>query len=174
MRLWRIVLIGGLLFVTACGAKPSPVPTSIPPTAAPTPVPPTEVPAEPSPTETPAGTTFDSPLDMVNPASKFCAEQGYQLEMRASASGTVGYCIFPDGSECEEWAFYRGECTPETTTFESPIGLPNPASKFCEDEGYRLEIRTEADGQVGYCIFPDGSECEEWAFYRGECGPGSQ
>ncbi len=49
-------------------------------------------------------------------------------------------------------------------------GLPNPASVYCQEQGGRLEIRTAADGgQTGYCIFPDGSECEEWAFFRGEC-----
>ena len=57
----------------------------------------------------------------------------------------------------------------EGTTFESPVGMPNPASQYCVEQGYQLEIRDEAGGQVGYCIFPDGSECEEWAFYRGEC-----
>ena len=50
--------------------------------------------------------------------------------------------------------------------------LANPASVFCEENGGKLEIRDEADGQVGYCIFPDGSECEEWAYYRGECALG--
>jgi putative hemolysin len=55
------------------------------------------------------------------------------------------------------------------TTLESPLGLPNPASTYCEDQGYKLEIRDEAGGQVGYCIFPNGATCEEWAFYRGEC-----
>jgi putative hemolysin len=54
-------------------------------------------------------------------------------------------------------------------------GLPNPASVYCEEQGGRLEIRTTADGsQYGACIFPDGSECDEWAFYRGECGPMGQ
>jgi putative hemolysin len=42
------------------------------------------------------------------------------------------------------------------------------------DQGYELEIRTEdGGGEVGYCIFTDGTECEEWAFYRGECAPGT-
>jgi putative hemolysin len=65
------------------------------------------------------------------------------------------------------------------STFQSPLGtpgagLPNPASKNCADQGYRLEIRTAADGsQTGYCIFPDGTECEEWAFFRNECNPGT-
>jgi putative hemolysin len=55
----------------------------------------------------------------------------------------------------------------------SEPSLPNPASQFCEEQGGRLEIRTGADGsQSGVCVFPDGSECDEWAYYRGECQPG--
>ena len=51
------------------------------------------------------------------------------------------------------------------------IGMANPASVYCVQSGYRLEIRTGADGgQYGVCLFPDGAECEEWAFFRGECG----
>jgi len=48
--------------------------------------------------------------------------------------------------------------------------LANPASVYCEEQGYQLEIREDENGsQYGVCILPDGSECEEWAFYRGEC-----
>jgi len=50
--------------------------------------------------------------------------------------------------------------------------LPNPASAYCEDQGYVVEIRTDEQGnQYGFCVFPDGSECDEWAFFRGDCGP---
>lgn len=50
-------------------------------------------------------------------------------------------------------------------------GLPNPASVYCENCGYTLQIREDEFGnQYGVCIFPDSSECEEWAFYREECG----
>jgi len=53
--------------------------------------------------------------------------------------------------------------------------LANPAAVYCEEQGGRVEIRTAADGgQYGVCIFVDGSECDEWAFYRGECGPMGQ
>lgn len=53
--------------------------------------------------------------------------------------------------------------------------MPNPASAFCVAQGYRSEIRTAADGsQSGVCTFPDGSECDEWAYSRGECGPADQ
>ena len=69
-------------------------------------------------------------------------------------------------------------CSPEPTQPATPpeevADMANPASQFCEARGFQSEIRDEADGQVGYCLFPDGSECEEWAYYRGECTPASE
>lgn len=71
-------------------------------------------------------------------------------------------------------------CTTPTPTaalseIDTPqADLPNPASVYCEQQGFISEIRTADDGsQTGYCIFPDGSECDEWAYFRGECGPAS-
>jgi putative hemolysin len=62
-----------------------------------------------------------------------------------------------------------------TATVKPPLSMPNPASVYCEQNGYTLEIRTTADGsQSGVCIFPDGSACDEWAYYRGQCGPAAQ
>jgi len=56
---------------------------------------------------------------------------------------------------------------------DESVGLANPASVYCEEQGGTLEIRTADDGsQTGVCVFEDGSECEEWAFFRGECQPG--
>jgi len=52
------------------------------------------------------------------------------------------------------------------------LDLPNPASVYCEEQGYKLEMRTDENGTYGVCIFPDGSECEEWSYFRGECQPG--
>jgi putative hemolysin len=57
----------------------------------------------------------NSNAGLANPASVNCLEQGGTLEMRQDASGgTYGVCIFPDGSECEEWAYFRGECRPQS------------------------------------------------------------
>lgn len=49
--------------------------------------------------------------------------------------------------------------------------LANPASVNCtQKQGGTLEIKTEANGQVGYCHLPNGSVCEEWALYQsGNC-----
>ncbi|MEZ4679010.1 MAG: DUF333 domain-containing protein [Caldilineaceae bacterium] len=53
--------------------------------------------------------------------------------------------------------------------------MPNPASVYCEQNGGKLQFRTDAAGGVaGICHFPDGSECDEWAYFRGECQPGEQ
>ena len=53
------------------------------------------------------------------------------------------------------------------------VEIANPASVYCVQSGYTLEIRTNADGsEYGVCIFPDDNECEEWAFFRNECGAG--
>jgi len=50
--------------------------------------------------------------------------------------------------------------------------MANPASVYCEQQGYKTEIVTAADGsQSGNCMFTDGTKCDEWAYYRGECGP---
>jgi uncharacterized protein len=50
-------------------------------------------------------------------------------------------------------------------------GIPNPASQFCVQHNGTLQIKTETGGQYGVCSFPGGAKCEEWAFFRGECGP---
>ena len=111
----------------------------------------------------------DSKLNLANPAAVYCEDQGGEVDIRTTDEVAVGYCVFPDNSECEEWAFFRGECTPGDTL----VGMPNPAAVYCEDQGGESEIRTNADGsQDGFCIFDDGSECEQWAFLRGECKPG--
>ena len=66
--------------------------------------------------------------------------------------------------------------TSESAGTEIPeANMPNPASVYCEQNGNTLEIRTAADGsQSGVCVFPDGSTCDEWAYFRGECGPAAQ
>jgi putative hemolysin len=52
-----------------------------------------------------------------------------------------------------------------------PVQMANPASQYCVMHGYVLKMRKdEGGGDVGYCIFPDGNECEEWKFFRNECG----
>jgi putative hemolysin len=69
----------------------------------------------------------------------------------------------------------QGVVMPAIATPAPAAGLANPASVFCQEQGFRLELRTDATGsQSGICHFPDGSQCDEWAYYRGECRPARQ
>lgn len=127
-------------------------------------------PAAAAATATPAARPV---IGMPNPASVFCEKNGGKLDIRKDAKGgEFGVCVFPDKSECEEWAFFRGECKPGGQVVAD---MPNPASAYCADQGGKLDIRKNAAGaEVGICVFPDGSECDEWAFFRNECQPGGQ
>jgi len=64
------------------------------------------------------------------------------------------------------------EAAPDTAAGAPSVQLANPASVNCEKKGGKLEMRTEPAGQFGVCVFPDGSRCEEWRFFRDECKPG--
>ncbi len=66
--------------------------------------------------------------------------------------------------------------TPEPAATDiTQVNMPNPASLYCEQNGNTLELRTADDGsQSGVCVFPDGSTCDEWAYYRGECGAAAE
>jgi uncharacterized protein len=67
-------------------------------------------------------------------------------------------------------------CSTDQVPTGSPVaGIPNPASVHCIEQGGTLEIRKGPEGgETGFCVFADGSECEEWALFRGECEKGSR
>lgn len=54
-------------------------------------------------------------------------------------------------------------CVPENPP---AVGAPNPASAYCVQQGGRVEIRTTAAGEAGWCHLPDGRVVEEWTLYR--------
>ena len=63
-------------------------------------------------------------------------------------------------------------CGPRPLTPTAVSNMANPASIHCEQNGGRLVLRQGATGGVmGVCVFPDGSTCDEWTYFRGECGP---
>ena len=93
-------------------------------------------------------------LNMPNPASVYCEQQGNKLEIRTAADGSQsGYCIFPDGSECDEWAYFRGECGPSNATTDRLVietyeltGKPDPETlKFTSVQGREF---TAADFEI--------------------------
>jgi putative hemolysin len=91
---------------------------------------------------------------LANPASVYCEGLGYELELRSDEAGSFGICMFPDGTECEEWDFLAGRCGQQHS--------------YCAQEGYEL---LKGDSNIGTCNFPDGSSCGELDFFEGRCGP---
>ncbi len=55
---------------------------------------------------------------------------------------------------------------PPATPTPPSIGMANPASKYCVEQGGHSEIRREPQGETGYCHLPDGRVVEEWQLYR--------
>ncbi len=49
-----------------------------------------------------------------NPAAAYCVAEGYTHEIRTDpdTGAQTGYCVFSSATECEEWNFFRGSCSP--------------------------------------------------------------
>jgi putative hemolysin len=86
------------------------------------------------------------------PASKYCTDLGYEPDLN-------GTCNFPDGTSCDAWEFYRGEC--------------GQSHSYCEQHGGSIETKIEDDGSAIYeyaiCRFDDSSVCQEQEFMEGKC-----
>lgn len=60
-----------------------------------------------------------------------------------------------------------------TPDASATVGLANPASTNCVEQGGQLMIETDGSGgQYGVCVFDDNRQCEEWAMMRGDCPVG--
>ena len=58
---------------------------------------------------------------------------------------------------------YQNEDFPE----QKMIGMANPASVYCVEQGGESIIRKDKDeNEYGICKFKDGKEVDEWEFYR--------
>jgi putative hemolysin len=51
-------------------------------------------------------------LAMANPAAVACASAGGISLKTYDSKGEHGMCKLPSGQICEEWAFFKGDCTP--------------------------------------------------------------
>jgi len=52
----------------------------------------------------------DQGSQLANPAAVYCLDQGGTSNSLEFEKGTKSFCSFGDGSECEEWDFYRKDC----------------------------------------------------------------
>jgi uncharacterized protein len=97
--------------------------------------------------------------EIANPASEFCEEQGGTVEIATDDAGNQsGICRLSDGTEIDEWEYYRRYHVDEGA------GLANPAAVFCEEQGGVVS------GDEPMCELPDGSVVDAWEYFRSESG----
>jgi hypothetical protein len=108
-------------------------------------------------------TDTNQAVGIANPASTNCIEKGGKIEMRKNKNGEYGVCLFEDNRQCEEWAFFRGQC---------PIGglkitgYDNDAEIYCAITGGQVE---GVGTPVPMCKRIDGTYCNAQANLDGEC-----
>lgn len=89
------------------------------------------------------------------------------MEIRTNI-GEYGVCVFEGNHKCEEWAMYRNRC---------PIGgvdvtqYTTVAAQYCALTGgiYTATSEIGTGNEQGSCTFPDGTQCDAWGYYSGEC-----
>lgn len=69
-------------------------------------------------------------------------------------------------ASCSQGSAPNDSVTP--TTLGAAVGISNPASQYCVDQGGELELVDEAAGQVGYCTLSDGTRIEEWELFNSQ------
>ena len=121
MKSKTLIMMFAILMLTSCIApqtQPTPAPVSI---------------------QSPKAVSGETPpANMSNPASVYCMEQGYRSEIRTAAGGSQsGVCIFPDGSECDEWTYFRGECAPPTQNGQNPSLTEIPTAMPIDPADYQ-------------------------------------
>ena len=115
-----------------------------------------------------------------NPSSWYCALQGYEYETRTDEQGNqYGVCVFPDGSECDTWAYYC-KCEPDGITCSPGFSSCHwPCKEMrCKDAGEVAFVSTCCEG-LGEIYPPHifDTNCNKlalvgWLFLCSDCGNG--
>jgi len=79
-----------------------------------------------------------------NPAAVNCVKKQNQLVLLDN----TGFCIFPDNSYCEEWHYFRGECSPGRFYWPETIVDRTNIKKYC------VKSQNKAMPRVEFCNAP--------------------
>jgi putative hemolysin len=91
----------------------------------------------------------------------------------ARASIRLACCVVVAGLALAGCAGVRPSEPPPPPGAAPPqrVGLPNPATVACSRAGGVPVTERGPDGaERGLCRLPSGQVCDQWAFFRGECG----
>ncbi|MCX6769098.1 MAG: DUF333 domain-containing protein [Candidatus Micrarchaeota archaeon] len=141
MRFIGLFVIAAMLLLAGCASSPQNTPNP-----------------EENVTGAPANSTTAPPTQMANPASVYCMNnRGNRLEIREGATGQVGYCIFKNGRECEEWSYFRGECNENGTARKKAAlgGFCGGIASFQCQEGLVCRLDGSYPDSGGLCVEPN-------------------
>ena len=92
-------------------------------------------------------------LGIINPATTYCQDLGYEWAIEKTAEGEIGICKFPDGSTVGDWDFLKGKKGQEWS--------------YCKKKGYELKTISDINkcasifsGDCAVCVLKEGVEIE--------------
>lgn len=102
-------------------------------------------------------------LAMANPASVKCATDGGVSSIVKDAQGNESSnCTFSNGKVCDEWAYFRGQCTQKVITSMDQL----PASCTAAFDGCNSCSRIAGEGQwactMRYCFAAGTISCTQY------------
>ncbi|MFH1587984.1 MAG: DUF333 domain-containing protein [Candidatus Diapherotrites archaeon] len=117
-----------------------------------------------------------------NPASVKCVEDGGEFKIITESNGSqYGICIFDDNSYCDEWKYFRGECSKGETQTECEghslgekwnasdgcnscecTGLGTQCTAMgCENNDFSCEIIEDCDTNLPHDLCAGSWDCIE-------------
>ena len=104
----------------------------------------------------------DENAEIANPASVYCEENDGTLTLEEWA----WLCMFEDGSYCEEWAYYNGECQPGDIIYNAVEDtLPEDAKTSLTDEELEEIIDTHFPKGYTYSVYnTETEESNQWEY----------
>ncbi len=87
---------------------------------------------------------------------------GAIVEWKVKADEKEYYLVCNYSDDINDWSL-------NATPVSEWTAIWDPASEYCVDQGWSFEIVSNETSIYGECTLLDGTKCEEWAFYNGEC-----
>ncbi len=90
------------------------------------------------------GCTSSNNNSLANPSATYCIKNGFNFTL----INQTGYCVFPDGSKCLSWEFFRGECN------HSLLLATTPVDNFTINDINKLGVNCSgSDEEIAECIY---------------------
>ena len=94
-----------------------------------------------------------------------------QIRSCLSLSQAQAMVILQSVSACRAVAGVLVLCSATAHAADSwLVAMANPAAVACKEAGGTISKIYTDKGEQGMCTLPSGLVCEEWTFFKGDCG----